>query len=330
MVPVLDKNKNPLMPCSEKRARKLLECKRAKPFWYKGFFTIILQEDSSGNTMQDICVGLDPGSKMNGMTVKSESHTLLNLQVKARCDVKEKVEKRAIIRRARRRRNCPYRKCRIKRKGREMPPSTKTRWQQHLNMVKLCSNLYPITHVSVEDVKAITKKHARKWNVNFSPIEVGKSWFYSELEKSYKLYTFGGYETYGERNALGLKKSKNKLEKVFSAHCVDSWVLANKVIGGHVKPEYTKVIGVTPLIYYKRQLHVFLPVKGFRKKYGGTSTFGIKKGTLVNSKRHGLSIIGGSARGGISLHSLSDNKRFTQTAKKEELTVLTTLKFILK
>jgi len=33
MTPVLDKNKNPLMPCSEKRARILMLRKEAKPYW---------------------------------------------------------------------------------------------------------------------------------------------------------------------------------------------------------------------------------------------------------------------------------------------------------
>ena len=47
MVPVLDKDKKPLMPCSEKRARKLLEKREAKPYWSRGVFCIILQKEPS-------------------------------------------------------------------------------------------------------------------------------------------------------------------------------------------------------------------------------------------------------------------------------------------
>jgi hypothetical protein len=65
MIPVLDKNKKPLMPCSEKRARILMLHKEAKPYWYKGFFCIILQKEPSSKSYQKICIGVDPGSKMS-------------------------------------------------------------------------------------------------------------------------------------------------------------------------------------------------------------------------------------------------------------------------
>ena len=76
MVPVLDKDKRPLMPCTERRAKRLMESGRAKPYWCKGIFCIILQGEPKGRYMQDVVIGIDPGSKFNGYTVKSESHTL--------------------------------------------------------------------------------------------------------------------------------------------------------------------------------------------------------------------------------------------------------------
>ena len=57
MVPVLDKDKKPLMPCSEKRARKLLEKGEAKPYWSRGVFCIILQKEPSSRIYQDIAIG---------------------------------------------------------------------------------------------------------------------------------------------------------------------------------------------------------------------------------------------------------------------------------
>lgn len=93
----MDKDKKPLMPCSEKRARKLLEKGEAKPYWSRGVFCIILQKEPSSRIYQDIAIGIDPGSKFEGFSVKSESHTLLNIQTEAKTDVKDKVETRVNI-----------------------------------------------------------------------------------------------------------------------------------------------------------------------------------------------------------------------------------------
>ena len=59
MIPVLDKEKKPLMPCSEKRARKLLEKGEAKPYWSRGVFCIILQKEPSSRIYQDIAIGIN-------------------------------------------------------------------------------------------------------------------------------------------------------------------------------------------------------------------------------------------------------------------------------
>lgn len=325
MVPVLDRNKKPLMPCSEKRARKLLEKGDAKPYWFKGSFCIILQRNPKTTYKQEICIGIDPGSKMSALTVKSYSHTLENVQYAAPTFVKGKVEARKDARRARRGRNTPYRKCRFNRSVKSrIPPSIKSRWMQHLNLIKHFSKIYPINLVAFEDVAARTFKNARKWNKSFSPLEVGKSWFYKEVEKKYKLYLFQGYDTYTLRNELSLKKGKDKLKVAFESHCVDSWVLANEVVGGHIAPENTKLSFLKPLNFYRRQLHEHCPAKkGIRRNYGGTLSLEIKRGTLVKHPKYGKSLVGGTSRGRISLNCLQTNKRLCQNAKKEDLKILT-------
>ena len=99
--------------------------------------------------------------------------------------------------------------------------------------------MFPISTSVVEDVKAKTWKGAKKWNTSFSPLEVGKRWFYSEIEKIAHLEIRQGFDTYKMRQDLGLLKSKQKLSNLFEAHCVDSWVLANWYIGGHIQPDNT-------------------------------------------------------------------------------------------
>lgn len=329
MVPVLDENKKPLMPCSEKRARKLLERGDAKPYWFKGEFCIILQRKPKSTYKQEVCIGIDPGSKMSALTIKSEAHTLLNVQYSAPTHVKKKVQTRAEARRNRRQRKTPYRKCRFNRKvGKRIPPSTKSRWLQHLNLIRHFSKIYPINLVAFEDIKAETIKGAIKWNKHFSPLEVGKNWFYNEVEKEYRLYLFEGFDTYAYRNSLGLKKGKDKLKVAFESHCVDSWVLANQVVGGHTEPENTKLIHLKPLNFYRRQLHKYCPSKkGKRSNYGSTLSMGIKRGSLVKHPKYGLVLVGGTNKGRISLHNVSTNKRLCYNAKIEDIKILTNLRW---
>ena len=61
----------------------------ATPFWDRGIFSVRLNRDPSGYQVQDIAVGIDPGSKKEGLTVKSASHTYLNIQADAVTHVKE-------------------------------------------------------------------------------------------------------------------------------------------------------------------------------------------------------------------------------------------------
>ena len=74
MVPVLDQDNKPLMPCTEKRARKLMESKQAFCFWKQGIFCIRLLREPSARKFQPVAVGIDPGSKREGYTVATAKH----------------------------------------------------------------------------------------------------------------------------------------------------------------------------------------------------------------------------------------------------------------
>jgi hypothetical protein len=182
--------------------------------------------------------------------------------------------------------------------------------------------LYPISRFIVEDIKA----HCfggRQWNKSFSPLQVGKKWFYAELEKMAPVDTLQGFDTFKLRNEMGLKKTKAKMSEVFEAHCVDSWVLANYYVGGHTKPDNTEIILIMPLQFSRRQLHVQNFSKGgIRKQYGGTRSMGLKRGSWVKHEKHGLCFVGGSSKGRVSLHSLSDGKRICQNAKTQDIAFL--------
>lgn len=195
-VPVIGSTGKQLMPTSNKKADKLIAKGRAVRRFDRGLFYIQLLDREDGYT-QPIAVGIDPGSKKEGVTVKSESHTYLNIQLDAVTWVMDGVEKRRIMRKGRRYRKTPYRKCRpnrgqLKQKNR-IPPSTKARWQWKLRICRWLSRYYPISCFVVEDLKAETKKGKRKWNQSFSPLEVGKQWFYAELGQLADVKTLQGY-----------------------------------------------------------------------------------------------------------------------------------------
>jgi hypothetical protein len=128
-VPVLSSTGERLMPCHAARARELVRKGRAVRRFDRGLFYIQLSDRETGET-QPIAVGIDPGSKKEAITVKSESHTYLNIQADAVTWVKEHVEIRRNMRRVRRYRKTPYRKCRPNRQVNQvkLPPSTKSRW----------------------------------------------------------------------------------------------------------------------------------------------------------------------------------------------------------
>lgn len=325
-VPVVDSENRPLMPTTPSRAKRWIKSGKATPFWKKGVFCVRLNVEPSNTNRQPIAIGIDPGSKREAFTVKSQSHTYLNIQTHAVDWVKDHVEVRRNMRRARRFRNTPCRQNRANRLVNKscIPPSTKARWQWKLRIANWLTKMFPISAFVVEDIKARTWKNGRKWNVSFSPLEVGKHWFYSELRKIAHLGIKSGNDTYELRQSLGLKKSKQKLSNKFEAHCVDSWVLANWYVEGHHQPDNTQLIEVIPLEFHRRQLHRLQHAAGHvRPRYGGTLSAGFKGGSIVKHPKYGFCYVGGwqasptkkePNRKTISLHSLNTGKRLCQNA----------------
>ena len=330
-VPVKTKDGEVLMPMHAARARKLVQRGEATPYWDNGIYCICLNKEPSKRDTQEIAVGVDPGSKKEGFTVKSAVHTYLNVQADAHSKVGKKIEKRRELRRSRRSRTCPNRKNRTNRLANKarMPAGTRARWDWKLRILDWLSKLYPITYVCVEDIKARTLKRAKKWNSSFSPLEVGKSWFYSEIQKRWALFTLQGWETKELRDRLGLKKSSNKLTETFDAHCVDSWGLAYHTVGGLDIPDRTDIFCMSPIPISRRELHRQNPQKqGVRSRYGGTVLApGLIKNSLVKHVKHGLTKLSGiNAKGLFSIYSL-DGKRLTTGAKRSDFKVLTRLNF---
>jgi 5-methylcytosine-specific restriction endonuclease McrA len=164
MVFVLDKHKKPLMPCTEKRARQMLQ--KGKAVAHKLFpFTIRLKgRIVEMSKLQELRLKLDPGSKTTGLAILCENAGTAKAiwfgEVKHKPGVKDKLDRRRAVRRGRRNRKTRYRIKRFSHRTRPkgwLPPSLEARIQQTINAVnKLCKSL-PITAISTEHVKFDTQ-----------------------------------------------------------------------------------------------------------------------------------------------------------------------------
>ena len=329
-VPIKTKDDQVLMPMHAARARKLVKRGEATPYYNNGLYCLRLNKAPSDRETQDIAVGVDPGSQKEGFTVKSEKHTYLNVQADAHNKVGKKLKNRRELRRSRRSRKCPNRTNRVNRLANKqrIPAGTRARWDWKLRILEWLSHLYPLTHICVEDIKARTLHRAQKWNQSFSPLEVGKEWFYSKIREKWELFTLQGFETKELRDRLGLKKSSHKMSESFDAHCVDSWCLAYQTIGGDARVDNTSVFCISRLPIERRSLHRQLPQKdGKRPRYGGTRCLGFAKGTLVKHVKHGVAAVCGYMNNYLCLQPVEGGKRLTRSAKISDCKVLKKLNF---
>jgi 5-methylcytosine-specific restriction endonuclease McrA len=163
---VIDKRKKPLMPCSEKRARQLLERRRAVVHRLYPF-TIRLK-DRIGGDVQPVRLKLDPGSKTTGLAVVREhgdgQHVLHLAEITHRGQVVHaSMESRSACRRRRRGANLRYRAPRFDNRRRPqgwLPPSLTSRIGIVLTGVDRIRRVCPVTDLAQELVKFDLQKHA--------------------------------------------------------------------------------------------------------------------------------------------------------------------------
>lgn len=163
MVITLDKRKRPLGHCTEKRARKLLEARRAVVYRYYPFTIIIKDIDVRKlDTAHDYRVGIDPGSKTTGIAVTDDDKVILFTQIEHRGEqVVGNLKTRQFIRRNRRSRETWYRRCKFKDVGKYetprpegwLPPSQRSIEGNVVTWVNKLIKLLGPCSVSLEGVK---------------------------------------------------------------------------------------------------------------------------------------------------------------------------------
>ncbi len=165
MVFVLDQYKKPLMPCSEKRARQLLE--RGRAVIHKMAPSTIRLKDRTvdASRFQPLRAKFDPGSKTTGIAIVLDGahgpKAIFLGEITHKVGIKTRLDARRALRRGRRSRKTGYRKPRFqnrKRKGGWLPPSLEARVDQTLHALAKIRKLAPMTDLSVEHVKFDTQK----------------------------------------------------------------------------------------------------------------------------------------------------------------------------
>jgi 5-methylcytosine-specific restriction endonuclease McrA len=166
---VLDRRKNPLMPCSQRRARLLLERGRAVVH-RRHPFTIRIRDRVGGET-QPVELRVDPGSKGTGIAVvrvaeetcpetgevKTTVHVLERAELRHRgAAIRKALLQRSQRRRRRRSANLRYRAPRFNNRRRPegwLPPSLKHRVDTTASWAHRLAHLAPVVRVRVETVR---------------------------------------------------------------------------------------------------------------------------------------------------------------------------------
>ena len=154
---VLGSDRRPLMPCSEKRARLLLERGRAAVI-RRYPFTIILKDRTQDDCeLQPVAIKLDPGSKTTGIAVLRDGTAVLflaELTHRGR-QISEKLTARRAMRR-RRRGNLRYRPARFDNRTKPegwLAPSLRHRVETVSSWVARLRRLAPVTGIAMELVR---------------------------------------------------------------------------------------------------------------------------------------------------------------------------------
>lgn len=169
---VLDKHGKPLMPCTEKRARLLLQRGRARVHRVMPFVIRLVDKKAEDCAFQPLRIKLDPGSKTTGFAlvrdivvvdaasgeVRRESAVLNLIELTHRGrQISEALTARSAMRRRRRSANLRYRAPRFLNRGNKqrgwLAPSLQHRINTTLSWVARLQRWAPVTALSSELVK---------------------------------------------------------------------------------------------------------------------------------------------------------------------------------
>lgn len=224
---VIDRRKKPLMPCSEKRARQLLERGRARVHKVFPFTIRLIDRYLEDSVVPGVTVKIDPGSKESGgAVVRKVGRAAYVLQffdlIHRGAQIHKKMQQRAAYRRRRRSANLRYRAPRFdNRRRREdwLAPSIRHRVDTTISWVRKLTRIAPLNGVVVESVKFDTQKLQ---NPEISGIEYQRGELFGYETKEYLLEKWGRACAYCGKEHVPLEvehiapKSRGGSDRVFN------------------------------------------------------------------------------------------------------------------
>lgn len=158
---LIDSNKTPLNPVHPVQARKLLDSRKAAVF-RRYPFTLILQRVIENPNVYPLTLKIDPGSKFTGMAlVTNQGNVVWGMELQHRGQqIKNALQHRRVIRRARRNRNTRYRQARFLNRQRPdgwLAPSLRHRILTIETWVKRLQKFTPLGSIAQELVKFDTQ-----------------------------------------------------------------------------------------------------------------------------------------------------------------------------
>ena len=148
---VKNQRNEPLMPCSNKKARQLLKDNKAEIFLYNPFTIRLLY--ATGETNQEVNIGVDTGAKYIGIAITSQDKVLIKGEIELRQDISDNITSRSMLRRGRRTRKLRYRKARFlnrKRVEKWLPPSVQSKLNATFLWIDKFISLVPNPNLSIE------------------------------------------------------------------------------------------------------------------------------------------------------------------------------------
>ncbi len=157
---VLDKHHQPLQPTSSARARKMLAAGRAVVHRHTPFVIRLKDRTVAESQVDDVEVGIDPGSKFTGVAVfraeRGVRTGLFSVEVRHRgARIRDRLAVRAALRGGRRSRNLRYRAPRFLNRTKPagwLAPSLRHRVETTMSWVHRLRRWAPVSQIHVEEV----------------------------------------------------------------------------------------------------------------------------------------------------------------------------------
>jgi N6-L-threonylcarbamoyladenine synthase len=151
---VLNKRGQPLMPTCQSRARRLLS--EGKAIVVKRYPFTIKLTIATGETKQEVILGIDTGYQKVGISAISNKQELFAAEVTLKNNIVKLLSEKRMYRRNRRSKNHWYRKPRFNNRNKSslwLAPSMQHKVDSHVNIVEKISKILPISKIIVESAK---------------------------------------------------------------------------------------------------------------------------------------------------------------------------------